>query len=131
MRYIRLTEEEKTYLQECYHHGINQIERRRSHCLLLSDQGYKIKALMDIFDVRYATVLDWFNNWEREGKASINIKQGRGPKKKLAAIDSLELKDRIDKHNRNLKALIVEIKEDYQIQVSKRTVQRFLKTGRL
>jgi len=131
MRYIRLTEEERAYLQASYHHGVNQIERRRSHCLLLSDQGYKIRTLMFIFDVRYATVLDWFNNWEQEGKASIRIKPGRGSKKKLEAIPGQVLQDRVNKHNRNLKAVIAELKEDFQIQVSKRTVQRFLKTGRL
>lgn len=131
MRYIKLREEEKAYLEEHYHYGANQIERRRSQCLLLSHQGYCINELMAIFGVRYATVLDWFNNWEREGKASISIKTGRGQKRKLAGIDSTVLQDRVEKHSRDLKAVVAELKEGFHIQVSKRTVQRFLKTGRL
>lgn len=131
MRQIHLTGEEKAYLEDRYHHGVNQIERRRSHCLLLSNQGFAIKALMQIFNVRYATILDWFNNWESEGRASIAIKPGRGNKKKLSEIDNQELEQRLDKHRRNLKGFIAEIKQAYQIQVSKRTVQRFLKTSRL
>lgn len=131
MRQIHLTSEEEAYLEDRYQHGVNQIERRRSHCLLLSHQGFAIKTLMKIFNVRYATVLDWFTNWEKQGRASIGIKPGRGSKKKLSGIDRQELEQRLDKHRRNLKGFIAEIKECYQVQVSKRTVQRFFKTGRL
>ncbi len=131
MRQIHLSEEEKAYLEDRYAHGVNQIERRRSHCLLLSNQGFAIKSLMEIFNVRYATVLDWFNNWELEGCASIGLKPGRGMKKKLSEIDKRELEELLERHRRNLKGFIAEIKEAYQIQVSKQTVQRFLKTSRL
>jgi transposase len=131
MRQILLTNEEQAYLEDRYQHGVNQIERRRSHCLLLSNQGFAIKSLMKIFQVRYATVLDWFNNWEREGRESISIKAGRGMKKKLSEIGSQELKVRLERHRRNLKGFIAEIKEVYKLEVSKRTVQRFLKTSRL
>lgn len=131
MRQILLTEEEKAYLEDRYQHGVNQIERRRSHCLLLSNQGFAIKTLMEIFQVRYATVLDWFNNWEREGRTSIGIQGGRGRKKKLSEIEGQDLEERLGRHRRNLKGLVAELKEVYNLQVSKRTVQRFLKTGRL
>lgn len=131
MRQIHLSEEEKAYLEDRYAHGANQIERRRSHCLLLSNQGFAIKSLREIFKVRYATVLDWFHHWEFEGRASIGIKPGRGRKKKLHQLERRELEERLKRHRRNLKGFIAEIKEVYQIQVSKQTVQRFLKTSRL
>lgn len=131
MRYIELTEAEEHYLKDLYAHGANQIERRRSHCLLLSHKGYQIKELMLIFDVRYATVLDWFNNWEREGKAGIGIKPGRGVKKKLRQVAPRRLKELVDTHSRNLEAVVAGLEEERQVKVSVQTVQRFLKTSRL
>jgi transposase len=131
MRYIHLTASEVTYLETSHRRGSNQIERRRSQCLLLSSQGYCLKELVSIFNVRYATVLDWFNSWERLGRESIPIQGRRGRKSKFAGLDQRLVTDGVQQYNRNLKAAVACLEKELGIKVSKRTLPRFLKTGPL
>ena len=46
--------------------------------LLLSNKGYDIQCLSDIFNVRQATVIDWFNRWESEGNNGLDDKMKSG-----------------------------------------------------
>jgi len=41
--------------------------RQRAHAVLLSDKGYKIDRIADIFDVDRDTVSRWLDNWQRRG----------------------------------------------------------------
>ena len=127
MRYIHLAEEERLCLEELYRNGCNQVERRRSQCLLLSSRGYSIQELATIFRVRYATVHDWFNCWEQKGEQGVHIKAGRGRKSKLAGVDQNLIERCAKEHNWSLKAAVAAIEEE--CGVSRKTLQRLLKTG--
>lgn len=66
-RYINLRAEEVNLLQKLKKEGLQERLRDRAHSLLLSNKGYSIAKLSEIFEVRQATIIDWFNRWEKKG----------------------------------------------------------------
>lgn len=128
MRNIRITEQEEKELRALYRSSGYIIERKRSQCLLLSHQGKSINELAGIFGVSRLTITNWLGIWEQSGLAGIRLKPGRGRKQKLTGIGQEQLEAYIEAHSRNLKAVVVLIKEKHAVEVSKKTLQRFLKT---
>lgn len=128
MRSINLTEVEEKEVKELYKKGNYVVERTRSHCLLLSHGGKSIKELMQVFGVSRLTITNWLDSWERAGKAGILLRAGRGRKKKLAGIDQAQIAAYVGQHSRNLNAVVALLKEKHAVEVSKKTLQRFLKT---
>ena len=51
--------------------------RDRAHALLLSNKGYEVQELVEVFEVRHATILDWFNKWEQDRELCDSQKSGR------------------------------------------------------
>jgi len=131
MRYIRLTKQEEEKLKEVYKSSGYSLERRRSQCVLLSHQGKPINELAGIFGVSRLTVTHWLDKWEAGGVAGIRFGAGRGRKQKLAGIGQEQLEAYVEGHSRNLGAVVALIKERHAVEVSRKTLQRFLKTRRL
>jgi len=78
-RYIKLESEDIAFLKVQKKTSKSERVRDRSQALLLSNKGYDIKSLIAIFEVRRATILDWFNRWESENKSGLvdKFKSGR------------------------------------------------------
>lgn len=77
-RYIKLESEDLVKIEELKKTGFSRRDRERSHALLLSNKGYDVKTLAEIFGVRQATILDWFNRWESEGLAGLSDRPKSG-----------------------------------------------------
>ena len=80
MRFVKLKISEKLELEDIYHHHSKSHVRQRAHCLLLSDRGFKVPKLAEIFLTRTHTVRGWFSRWEKEGVNGLEIRPGRGLK---------------------------------------------------
>ena len=128
MRTIRLTEQEEKELQEVYKSSGSIIERRRSQCLLLSHRGKSINELAGIFGVTRLTITNWRDKWKEGGLEGIRLESGRGRKQKLAGIGQEQLEAYVEEHSRNLNAVLALLREKHAVEVSKKTLQRFLKT---
>lgn len=78
-RYIKLEEGARILLQELKKEGLTERIRDRSHALLLSDKGFDVGQVAEIFGVERKTVLGWYNRWEREGVEGLSdhSKSGR------------------------------------------------------
>jgi len=63
-RFIKLAKAEEQELKHIKKHGTSERERDRAHALLLSSKGHGIELLANIFEVRRATISEWFNRWE-------------------------------------------------------------------
>ena len=85
MRYIELDETARQELEKVYHTHAKSHVRQRAQCLLLSDQGYSVPMLADIYSTRTHTVRAWFNRWESEGVQGLEIRPGRGMKPVIEA----------------------------------------------
>ncbi|WP_052599918.1 helix-turn-helix domain-containing protein [Aureispira sp. CCB-QB1] len=77
-RYIKLTELEESALKTSKKTSGSERERDRSHALLLSNKGYTIDQLSAIFEVRRATVSEWFNRWDELGMAGLSDAEKSG-----------------------------------------------------
>ena len=76
-RYIKLSVEDITFLKFVKKTSESERSRDRSQALLLSNKGHDVLSLSEIFEVRQATILDWFNRWEREKDLQDKKKTGR------------------------------------------------------
>jgi transposase len=115
-------------LVELKKYGFSKQERYRSHAMLLSNSGKKIKEIAKIFEVTNKTVYNWIDEWDKCGIDSIYRKKGAGRKPLLTS----ELhKEIIKKHiedypHQPKKAYALTLKE-INIKVSYKTFKRFLK----
>lgn len=128
MRLIKLTEEEQLDLKKLYRKSSNATVRKRSQCLLLSSQGKSIEELSHLFGVQRNTISRWFSNWESGQQAGLSIGSGRGRKKKLGLVDVQLIKDYVAENGRELNTVLAKLEQEHPVQLSKKTLQRFLKT---
>ena len=82
MRYVKgLTKDKIKLLKRIYKESKHYQVRQRSHCILLSDQKYKIVELIEIFKVNRNTIYNWLNNWDDFGLVGLYNRSGQGRKK--------------------------------------------------
>lgn len=128
-----LTDDEKSMLIKLYKTSLNQTVRKRSHCLLLSNDGKQIKELSSILKMDRQTIVRLFNKWDSkiEDKVSIlSIASGRGPKTRLEQVKDI-IPDLVAKHSRKLDLILLELRTVYNIVICKETLQIFLKDAGL
>ncbi len=125
MRYVTLKTDEIEALELAMKSSNNTI-RKRSQCLLLSDQGRMITDMATIFDVDRRTIERWFDKWEKEGLNSLPISTGRGVKTRLKGLEEV-LSKQLESHGRNLKNVLLYLEEEHNIRICKKTLQNFLK----
>jgi transposase len=125
MRYVTLKTEEIDALESKSKNSNNTI-RKRSQCLLLSNQGRTIIDLSSIFDVDRRTIERWFDKWEKEGVNSLPITTGRGVKTRLRGLEEV-ISILLETHSRNLKNVLLHLEEKHNIRICKKTLQNFLK----
>ena len=125
MRYVTLKTEEIEIL-ETYSKSSNNTIKKRSHCLLLSNQRRTIIDLANIFDVDRRTIERWFDKWEKEGVNSLPISTGRGVKTRLNGLEGV-VSEQVEIHSRNLKNVLLHLEVKHNIRICKKTLQNFLK----
>ena len=125
MRYVTLKTEEIDALESKSKNSNNTI-RKRSQCLLLSNQGRTIIDLSSIFDVDRRTIERWFYKWKKEGVNSLPITTGRGVKTRLRGLEEV-ISILLETHSRNLKNVLLHLEEKHNIRICKKTLQNFLK----
>lgn len=130
MRYITLKTEEIEALEVLKKDSPDNTIRKRSQCILLSNQKRRIIDLSLIFDVSRRTIERWFDNWEKNGIASLRIASGRGVKTRLKGYEK-EVSQQVELHSRNLKNVLTYFKEQHEIILCKKTLQNFLKGTKL
>ncbi len=129
MRKIIVSEESKSLLKEVSQTSLSPVFKQRAECILLaSNLGLIAPELAKHFEVTPKTIYHWFNLWEKEGLEGLKHKQGQGCKKKLGTISKDDLKNLLAANSQNLKEVLSILSSKYQIEVSKKTLIRFLKT---
>jgi len=126
MRYVTLKTEEVEALEKLHKNSTNSTVRKRSQCLLLSHQKRTITDLSAIFGVNRRTIERWFDSWAKRGIDSLAIQPGRGVKTRLKGLEK-EIEEQLKVHNRNLKNVLTDLEEKYNIVICKKTLQNLLK----
>lgn len=96
MRYITLTKLEQETLQEGFKNHCSKDFRIGCQAMFLSSQGWQVKQLAIIYQVRSRTIYTWMDRWEQEGICGLMIRNGRG-RKALLSLDDHSLVDCIKK----------------------------------
>ena len=128
MRKIRVTPEEAKLLRVAIAKSKSPVFKQRCECILLaSNLGLSPVHLIKHFSVTRKTIYHWFDLWDRAKLEGLRPAGGQGCKKKLAAISTEELKSLLEANSQNLKEVLSILASKYKIDVSKKTLIRFLK----
>lgn len=125
-----LTEEQKSSLKYGYTHGDSPLFRRKCQCILLSHSGKTTTELSAIFSVHIVSIRKWLRIWESQGIDGLKLKAGRGRKPKLKTDQAKHvetIKTLIENEPKNLSRVTAQIEQELGIEVSKKTLKRFLK----
>lgn len=129
-KYItELTNEEKSSLEKGYKTGESHLTRRKCQAILLSHSGKSVDELAVLFGVTQQSVYLWYKAWESEGIKGLELKPGRGRKPKLKEDPNQvkRIKTLVENDPQNLKNVVNQIKKEFGIDLSKKTLKRFLK----
>jgi transposase len=130
MRFIKLTEADRQELDNIYHTHSKSHVRQRAQCLLLSNRGYKIPLLADIFTTRTHTVRTWFNRWEQEGLLGLNIRSGRGLKPSIKIEDTIfvdSIKEEVSLDPYKISRVVEKLNAKWGTTLTVRQLKTFLK----
>ncbi|MDZ4149561.1 helix-turn-helix domain-containing protein [Methylicorpusculum sp.] len=78
-----LSVEEYLTLKNMQWYHPSHIARMRAHAVLLSNVGFRLKDLSDIFGVCRQTTSTWLTAWEKRGIAALLDKPRSGRPRKL------------------------------------------------
>jgi transposase len=98
--------------------------RQRAQCIL---DGYQVSELAKILDKEERTIYTWLNQWEARHFAGLYDKKGRGRKPKLDDAQKRGVKEWSKDYPKNLRKIVVLVREEYGISVSRRTIKRILR----
>jgi transposase len=130
MRYIELEEIARQKLEKVYHTHAKSHVRQRAQCLLLSDQGYSVPTLADIFSTRTHTVREWFDRWESEGVSGLEIRSGRGLKSAIHVENTAlvaSIKEEVSVNPHNLREVVERLNTRWDTSLTVRQLKSFLK----
>lgn len=128
MRYIRgLSKDTIRLLRRINQQSQYYQVRQRSHCILLSEQKYKIAELMKIFQVSRNTIYNWLNNWEKLGLVGLYNRSGQGRKKIFDIAQQQQIKEWVKENPKNLGLIQAKIRQEWDVVTSKDTIKRILK----
>ena len=130
MRFIELEESSRKDLENIYHNHSKSYVRQRAQCLLLSNKGYSVPKLADIFSTRTHTVRDWFTRWENEGIKGLIIRPGRGLKPTITENDTdfvCDLQKEISINPHNLSKVVECLNSRWNKSLTVRQVKTFIK----
>jgi len=129
-RFIDLKPDKVEELTIGFKSGNTATYRRRCHIILLSDQGQSIGEIAEIYNIVRQTVTNTFNRFEKAGIKGLQTKKGQG-KKPIIRIENEaqtnQIEKLVEKNSQNLNAALAEIKKEVGLEMSKVTLQRFLK----
>lgn len=87
MRYIQLNSTERSTLEAGHKNHKKAHARQRFQALLLSDEGWQVKAIARLCHVRTRTIYTWMDRWEDMGIVGLMGLPGQGEKPKLSIKD--------------------------------------------
>ena len=129
MRFIKdLTSETIKLLKRIYKQSRHHQVRQRAHCILLSYEGKSIAELMEIFQVSRNTIYNWMNDWEEYRLVGLYNRPGRGRKPTFTQAQKQQIKAWVKQSPKDLRKVVLRIRDEWKITVSKDTVKRVLKS---
>jgi transposase len=130
MRYIQLEESTRHELDKIYRSHAKQYVRQRAHSILLSDRGYSVPSIAKLYSTRTHTVRSWFDRWESEGIAGLQIRPGRGLKSAINLANTVlvdSIREEVSLHPQNLRDAVIRINAKWGLSLTVLQLKRFIK----
>ena len=125
-----LSEQDKKALIKGHKYGKQFQYRNRCECILLNHEQHDVKSLSIRLKVTEETIYIWLRNWRKSGIEGLKNSPGRGRKPKLNKNDKAQVekvKELVKKENQNLNVVVNQINDSMSVDLSKKTLIRFLK----
>lgn len=130
MRYMKdITDQQRQELEQVHKTSSSHQERKRCHCIPLSNQGYQVQALARLFQVSDLSIYKWFNRFEKQGAAGLRNRKGKGRKAILRTANAAHVavvEAGIGKEKQRLRIAKAEIEAALGTAMSEVTLRRFL-----
>lgn len=88
-------------------HGV----RSRAHAVLLSEKGYTIKQLTDLFEIDEDTARSWINRWETSGRDGLEDRPRSGGPPKLNDEERQLVKQLLEEHPSEPRRVLEELEK--------------------
>jgi transposase len=130
MKFISpLSPEQQQMLREMMTYHPNVRCRRRAHSLLLSNRGYTIRQIADIFEVERRAISSCIDQWEAKGVMGVYDQPRSGRPTLFTPAEAALLPDWVAQEPRQLKQAIARLNEKTGKTASYSTCVRILKNS--
>ncbi len=128
MKFVKaLAEAERQTLLDAARYAPWARFRQRAHAVYLSDKGYGLNQLAEIFAVDRDTVSSWLNAWESKGLLGLRDQFHPGRPRKGTAEARDQICQEVEEAPHQAKALLSRFEERTAIRIAFSTLKRWLK----
>ena len=126
-----LSEEDKDILQYLRDEGETSRIRRRALAVLLSNEGYSVNEIAEIFDSNRATVCLWLERWEESGPSGLGDKPRSGAPPTLDEEEQEQALEFLKEHPHSPKQVLRRIEKELGKTISRDTLRRLARRAGL
>ena len=119
-----LTETEKKGLEDLFKHHPSFRVRQRAHSVLLSNRGFSIARIVEIYQVDRDTISRWFARWREDGMDGLTDRFRSGRPPKLSAEEAGIVLQSLQEDPRSIKKAAERVFQETKKAVSKWTLRR-------
>jgi transposase len=126
-----LSEAQIKELEDSYRNGKSHVIRQRAHIILLKNQGHSSKyiSLLKGYPKHQGSINGWISRYEAFGIDGLKNQKGQGRKNILnKEAHEEKVKEIVKSERQRLDYAKSLIEKDLDVQMSKKTLTRFLKT---
>lgn len=122
-----LTEAQRKQLREIMDKDSSTRARKRAHSILLSESGYTIDEIADIYTLKRDTVSSWIDAWEQRGIDGVYDRPRSGRPASLNTQEKELAIELLKQYPRQIKLVIHKLAEQIGKIVSTSTIKRLAK----
>jgi transposase len=128
MKYVApLRDDEIQTLHDMHRYHPSRRARMRAHSLLLSQQGYSIPHIAQVYQVDRRSVSTWIDRWQTLGLGGLYDQPGSGRRPLLNAADQHQVYVYLQQYPKDLKKVVQALEQETTKRVSTKTIKRFIK----
>ncbi len=121
------SEQQRDRLVELWKQHPNHYTRMRGHAIILSDAGYKVSQLVDIFGVDRDTAASWISRFNQGGVDALFDDDRPGGPRKIVEQELRILEDLLREYPSHPAKVIAKLKEKTGKSISRKSLSRYLK----
>ena len=128
MKFVKPLNETEIETLQCMHrYHPSRRARMRAHCLLLSHQGYKLKAIAQVYQLDHRRVSVWIDHWHDCGLVGLYDQPRSGRPPIYNDQEQQQVDHYLQQYPQDVKKIVEEMAKETQKRVSPKTMKRYLK----